>query len=253
MSAAGTLADDLTAVSDTVSFLRSTIDPQGDEWLRCDRLVGDVDLLRTIVRSTAEGRGTRDEQVATSLFVQAYAYRVAAAAIGVWVLRDRAIDVRVGNVAVALSRHRPSSVGFDAGTPVTGGSAEAVLDDLLAALFAGHLDALVAAAHGVTAIGERLLWGNVAASCASAFGAFHGAVPEAARADVLARRDRFFDAAGERLDGLGHATDVGPAWYWNRTSCCLWYRTSSGFRCEDCSLHTPEERHAQFLGRAGGA
>ena len=59
-------------------------------------------------------------------------------------------------------------------------------------------------------------------------------------ARVRSRAGQFFAAAPERFDGLGrfvvlrHAGQEG--WFWDRTSCCLWFRTRRGQLCDNCSL-----------------
>ncbi len=111
----------------------------------------------------------------------------------------------------------------------------------------------MAAAHGSVRIGERLLWGNVAASLATIFRAVQSDGPLGHPA-VRDRADAFFAAADQWLQGFGHWSTVevpdALGWFWDRTSCCLWYQTESGFMCDDCSLHDPNEqatkRHADL-------
>jgi hypothetical protein len=122
---------------------------------------------------------------------------------------------------------------------------------------------LIDAVRARITVGERLLWGDVAASMAVIFRAVEGAV--GARDERLAvrqRADAFFDRAGDRLRGLGAFELVGepdtPApgadgWFWGRTNCCLWYRTSNGRLCDDCSLLDPEERRQQWREQLRGA
>ena len=59
------------------------------------------------------------------------------------------------------------------------------------------------------------------------------------------------------LDGLGaYCTMSSPdalGWYWTRTSCCLWYQTSSGSYCDDCSLHDPTELTTKRLADLAGS
>ena len=62
------------------------------------------------------------------------------------------------------------------------------IDDVHATLIDGHLAPLVATAHESTKVGAALLWGNVAASCAAAFGAFAGAPGARSGGDRRSRR-----------------------------------------------------------------
>lgn len=239
----------LEAVTTAVSYLRASTGPDRDGWLGCDDLVADPEHLLAVVRATAAGRGTDEDDVATSLFVQAYAFRIASLGIGAWLLADRVLDLRPAVTAVVLGRHRPNAIGFrslsliDTADPL-GGLLDVVLD--------GHLAPLVATAHRATRIGERLLWGNVAAACASSFGAFHGALPDR-RGDIERRAERFLAAAPEALRRGGSFVSVGEGWFWERTSCCLWYRTESGSRCEDCSLWSADERQARYRTAPGAS
>lgn len=239
----------LDAVTSTVSYLRTSTGPPTEEWLDCERLVRDPAYLIEVVGGTAAGRGTDDEQVALSLFVQAYAFRIASLGIGGWLLADQVLDVRPGATAIVLGRHRPNAVGFHSLGLVP---SDAPLEALLRAVIDEHLAPLVATSHGAVAIGERLLWGNVAAGCAASFGAFHGALPER-RGEIRARAEQFLDAAPRAVRNGGAFTTFGSGWYWERSSCCLWYRTASGSKCEDCSLWTVDERRARYEAAQEGA
>ncbi|WP_433275249.1 (2Fe-2S)-binding protein [Pseudonocardia xinjiangensis] len=118
--------------------------------------------------------------------------------------------------------------------PVPGPDEAAVA---LAALFAQHLEPLVAAVRAQVRISERVLWGSVASSVAGAKRLVGMQRPQAAeRAAEVARR---LLAAG-RLAGTGELLPpVGPDRYWSfrRRSCCLYYRVPGGGLCEDCVLH----------------
>jgi hypothetical protein len=85
----------------------------------------------------------------------------------------------------------------------------------------------------------------VAASCAVAFRAVEGETHDRA---VRERAAAFFAAAGH-LQGLGGFSTLEHAgregWYWDRTSCCLWYRTADGRLCDDCSLEPAADREAR--------
>ena len=238
-----TTAEVVHRVTSTVDYLRVTVGGDaGDGWIPCEPLVSDPDRLIELVRSTAADRGTDRDDVATSLFVQGYAFRIASLAIGAWLLDDVVLDVDPARTSIALGRARPNAVRLD----------EAVLvdvDDALAGLHAelvdGHLARLVDTAHEACRVGEALLWGNVGAGCASSFGAFMAPL-EGRRLEVRDRLEAFLGAARPELASSGRAVHVGPVWAWERSACCLWYKTDSGFRCEDCSLWTAEERRERY-------
>jgi hypothetical protein len=96
-------------------------------------------------------------------------------------------------------------------------------------------------------VGERLLWGNASASCASAFRSVEAAVadPLPVRADAEA-----FFAAVPEFTGLGAFVVLGAGdrqgWFFERTNCCLYYRTEAAITCDDCSRTPRGERRAAF-------
>jgi ferric iron reductase protein FhuF len=228
----------------TVSYLRITVgdDDDGDVEgrLRCQPLVDDPAALIELVRSTAAGRGTDRDDVATSVFVQAYAFRIASLAIGAWLLDDVVVDVDPAVTSIAIGRHRPNAVHLDVLRPAGDG-----LPALHATLIDGHLARLVATAHAACRVGEALLWSNIGAGVASSFGAFMGPLP-GQRLQIREKAEAFLAAARPELASSGRLVHVGPLWAWERNACCLWYKTDSGSRCEDCSLWTAEERRERY-------
>jgi len=88
-----------------------------------------------------------------------------------------------------------------------------------------------------------------------AFRAVEGAVTED-RAVVRARAESFVSATTS-FDGLGAfttvRTDDREGWFWDRTSCCLWFRTPAEQYCDNCSLVPAEELLAQRLGELSEA
>lgn len=236
-----TVVDDLTA---TVDYLRVTIGGTDGEWLPCDRLVADAGHLASVVAGTKAARGTDRDDVATSLFVQGYVFRIATVAIGSWVLADAVVDVDPATTEIALGRGRPNAVRL---SPATTMAMPADVDTVHAALIERHLAAMVHTAHAACRVGAALLWGNVAASCAAAFSAFAGAPSLVARRGEIAdRAASFFAAARPEVRDAGVLVRVGDRFAWERRSCCLWYRTDSGFMCEDCSLRPAEEHQARY-------
>jgi ferric iron reductase protein FhuF len=237
-----TLAEVLAAVTARVSYLRGlTTTGDGDHWQRCDELVADRPTLERVVAGTKAGFGTDDAAVAASLFVQSYAFRVAGTALGAYALGLAVPRVAPAVTAVRLDKPRPTAVAYldpeveDIDAP-----------DLAHALVDGHFSPFVAAVHAAYTVGERLLWGNVASSCAAVFRAL-----ESSGADVVAvraRAEQFMDAAPV-FAGLGRFTIVRAGdhegWFWDRSSCCLWFRTASGQLCDNCSLVDADELQAR--------
>lgn len=234
----------LDRVTRTVEYLRVDVGAGSGatEWLPCAPLVSDPAALGDLSRATAAGRGTDRDDVAMSLLVQGYAFRIASVAIGVWLLGDAVLDVSPARTAIAIGRHRPNAVRLEGPRLV---AADDPLRALHAELVDGHLAPLVATAHQACRVGEALLWSNVGASCASAFGAFMGPLP-GRHGEIRDRAGAFFAAARPELAGSGQVVAVGTAWAWERKACCLWYRTTDGSRCADCSLWSDDERRERY-------
>jgi ferric iron reductase protein FhuF len=231
----------------TVDYLRiATGDDRERDWVSCSPLVTDPDALLDLVRATAAGRGTDRDDVATSLFVQGYAFRVASIAIGSWVVAGEVIDVDPRSMDIAIGRHRPNAVRLRAPSLV---AADQPLRALHETLVEGHLAGLVATAHASCRVGEALLWANVAAACASSFGAFVEPLADR-RLELREGIESFFAAARPELGRGGSVVPVGDRWAWERNACCLWYQTDGGSRCEDCSLWSPVERSARYASMA---
>lgn len=239
-----TLADVLGAVAGQVSYLRASPDADGPDWVRCDALVTDAVLLAEVVEKAKPGLGTDVPAVAASLFVQAYAFRVAGVALAAYAMGLPVPAVAPERTAVRLDKPRPSAVAYlDPG--VAPGDAAALAD----ALVRGHLAPFVDAVHDRFSVGARLLWGNVASSCATAFRAVEGASADVEKAAIRDRAEVFMAAGVAWFNGLGAFTTVrvgtNEGWYWDRTNCCLWYRTERGQLCDNCSLATASDLHTQ--------
>lgn len=234
----------IARVVDTVDYIRVTVGGErpddGAVWLPCDVAVSDPDALRTLAGTLRTGRGLDRDDVAMSLFVQGYAYRIASIVIGAWLVDGTVLDVAPDAMAVRIHEHRPNAVHF-----TTAGVAGTDLADLLAVLVDGHLASMVDNARAACRIGRALLWSNVGSSCASSFGAFMGPWPDR-RAEIRDRAAEFFAAARPELARSGQVVPVGPVWAWERQACCLWYQTADGDRCSDCSLWSAEERQARY-------
>ena len=212
----------------------------GHDWIGCDALVANRETLATIVRNTRAGFETDDDAIAASLFAEAYAFRVAGDSLAAFALGLPIPNSAPEATAVRLDQPRTSAVAY-----LDPGVHPADAPTLAAELIGAHLQPFVAAVHAVFRVGERLLWGNVAAACAVAFRGVESSptTTAAERTSIRARADDFFGAGSQWFDGLGYFTTVEGSgrtgWYWNRTSCCLWFRTASGEMCDNCSLVDP--------------
>ncbi len=236
------LADALAAVEARVGYLRAATEaPPDDGWIPCADLVGGGSTLHDLVAETAPGRGAPTMAVAASLFVQSYAFRVGGVALAATALGLGVPSTRPEDTAIKLTRHRPGAIAHL--SPILG---EPSIDRVAAELLDDHLAPLVESLHAAFTIGDRLLWGNVAASCVTALRALEGAVTDDERPGVRATAEAFLAAGGDRLGGLGDfhviRVDAAEGWFWSRTSCCLWYQTTDGPTCDDCSLLDPSAR-----------
>ena len=141
---------------------------------------------------------------------------------------------------VASALHwRPGGAGpwlwWPAGDGVVACPDPGVLGGLLTPLLAP----VVAAVRAHAAVAERVLWGNVASSVASARRLVAAARPDATpRAAAIARQ--LLTAAPLAATTTlrePEAPDVG--WTFHRRSCCLYYRVPGGGVCGDCVLRRP--------------
>ena len=230
----------LDGVRGRVAYLRcATAAPADGGWLACDSLIADPRALRNEIDATAAGRKTTDPQVTASLFAQSYAFRVPSIAIAAWSLGLPVPSIDPPVTAIRIRRDRPAELAITDATLGTPGLDAGIIAQRV---FDGHLEPFIASVRLGTRIGERLLWGNVAASIATIFRAVHGDHLNGDNA-VRARADEFFTAADPWLHGLGHwstirATDA-LGWYFDRTTCCLFYRAEGASYCDDCSLNDP--------------
>ena len=246
-----TLDDVLREVETRVSYLRaSTTCSDEDDWLLCDAFVENEHTLVDVVRRAMPGLATDDLAVAASLFTQAYAFRVAGVALAAYALDLPVPDVALDATAVRVDKPRPTAVAY-LRPAVEQREPEALAHDLLD----GHLAPFVDAVHCRFRVGARLLWGNVASSCAAALRAVEGAV--STKADVRERAQRFMTASADWFEGLGTFTvvqsDGREGWYWDRTNCCLWYQTTGAGWCDNCSLLSDAERHRRRIDELAGA
>ena len=244
-----TLDEVLRAVAHRVPYLQASIATEGDEWIRGDALVSDRATLTAVVRAAMAGFETDDEAVAASLFCEAYAFRVAGVVLAAYALDLPVPGIAPAATAVRVDKPRPPAVAY-LGSEVRMLSARELASEVIGA----HLAPFVESVHAEFRVGERLLSGNVAAACAVAFRAVESSAVLGARADRARVRDRahaFVGACRPWFDGLGRFTVVEhegrEGWYWDRTSCCLWFRTTNGQLCDNCSLIDEAELHRRRL------
>ncbi|MGH9017335.1 MAG: ferric iron reductase, partial [Acidimicrobiales bacterium] len=228
-AAAEALTRALGALTALVPHLTAAVDPPrpapaadtadergvpGDRvWVSSQELIDDPARLGRIVVAGGRHLGTDDATVAASAFVQSYSYRLLAVTVGCLCTAGVVPDASAPRTVVARSGPWPSLLGFVA--PVVGlldGGAPALaradsptitdaLGDVVAQCIDAHLHPLLASVRAGlgTPVGERLLWGDVAASAAVAFRTMHGVLGPG----VEPLGTRFFALAPPVLHGLG--------------------------------------------------
>lgn len=232
------VAEIVAAVRSRVGHLRAVVGaPRQDEDGWCDCTAITPSVLDAAVGGEGSGEGAddgEDRRVAASLLVQSYAHRIAAVSLAAYAVGLPWPSPAASATSVRLADGRAKALCFRTGEPGPAEDADALAD----AMFAGHLAPFVAVARRWQRLGERLLWANVAASCAAAFRAVEGSARDrgdTAERFAIRRRAETFVGQVPWLAGTG-AFDAD--WAWQRTACCLWYRTSGGRTCEGCSLRS---------------
>lgn len=266
------LTKTLTQVGDLLSYLRADVGPvecipsdspiesiRDGAWLACADLIADSDWLGKVVQATGRAMGTEDAVVAGSIFLQGYAYRLLTLATACLTVGGVVPGSEVRVMAVGLGRGRVSKVAYvePAAFDVVNGrpameamadrsAADAALQVILVQVVEGHLRPLIASIRQQVRIGERLLWGNVAASASTAFRTMEGCLGSW----VEPLGERFFELAPPELQDLGSFLLIESAgkrgWFWERTNCCLYYQIEGHAKCADCSLIPSAERRAAY-------
>jgi ferric iron reductase protein FhuF len=276
-AAASSLSRTLDQVGALVPYLKADIGPvectpRGSDvrvvedglWLSCQDLVSDGAWLGQI-DGTGDAIGTDDPVVAASIFIQGYAYRMTTLAVACLTVGGVVPGSEPGTMAVGLGRGRVSRVAYLEPTvfDLLGGhspsealsessDADRALTLVLEQVVELHLRPLIALTRKQVRIGERLLWGNVAASASTAFRTMEGCLGRW----VTPLGQRFFELAPPELQGLGSFFSIESngqrGWYWERTNCCLFYQIAGHAKCADCSLTPAEERRAAYEANLSG-
>jgi ferric iron reductase protein FhuF len=270
-AAAAALTRALGQVGELVSYLKAEVgsvewthlsaveEAEDGLWLSCHDLVADPGGLGRIIRGTGRAIGTDDQMVAASIFIQGYAYRIATLAVACLTVGGVIPGSQPDAMAVGLGRGRVSKVAYldptvfdvlDNHSPADAladpSTADRALTLILEQVVENHLRPLIVTTHDQVRIGDRLLWGNVAASVSTAFRTMEGCLGPW----VLPLGERFFELAPPELQGLGAflslEADGRKGWFWERTNCCLFYQIEGHAKCSDCSLTPAAERRDAY-------
>ena len=224
--------DVLAAVGARVDHLRASVGepPVAEEgWRPCDAVTA-ADLEVAIA-----GAGAGDRQVAASLLVQSYAHRVVAVSLAAFAVGLPWPSPAATATSVRLAGGRARALCFRAEALGEAGDVRSLVE----AAFSSHLVPFVSTVRAHHRVGERLVWANIAASCAAAFRAVEGSARDrgdAAEQAAIRRRAAELLEHVPWLEGTGWFDADSGDWGWQRSACCLWYRTSGGRTCEGCSL-----------------
>jgi len=101
------------------------------------------------------------------------------------------------------------------------------------------LSPVVSAVRARVAVAERVLWGNVASSVASARRLVAAARPDAAVRAAAVARQLLTTAPLAVTTTLCDPAPPDVGWTFHRRSCCLYYRVPGGGTCGDCVLRRP--------------
>ena len=262
--AAASLEAAVALVGASLSYLRAEVGPRptvatgepvrDDAWVGCGDLLASPHWLAETTRDTGRRLGTNDPVVAASLFVQNYAYRVFTLAVACVTVAGVLPDSSPATMAVSMRRGRPSSLAYldarvatvdPAALRVDPALGEDVVDALLEVV-ATHLSALVESVRETTRVGQRLLWGNIASSCAVAFRTLEGVLGPWVRP----LGESFLERSPTSMRGLGSyllvERDTQHGWFFERTTCCLYDRLPGAVRCADCSRTPRDERRDAY-------
>lgn len=232
-------------------FRMSVSDHDHPGFMRADAL-SDEDLARGI-GDRGRGVGTDEERVATALFLQTYAYRVAAPMLAAWVLHGRVPDVSAGNVGLRFDdQGRPADLALR--TPrvyaLPGDEmpdAEVIpVSDLtgaaIATLLSSHLLPVMERLRVSHRLGLLLAKGAVASQIGMALTFIDGqsAVPWQRTTRIALD---FFDRTAGAIAGQGKAGDMGykcmgerEGVTFRRRTCCLVFRVPDKGYCGGCPL-----------------
>lgn len=209
--------------------------------------------LRFWLDRYAKSRHIDEPQIAASLFVETLARHLTGPTLAGPVLHGRLLRVPPGGLHVAPV-DCVGGPGFrfaatDGDVEIAEGvdAAPGLLDGWASHWADGHLRDLVDAVREVQQVGERLLWGNVAAAAVAATVFLDWWAPDR---DVRSLAEHLLTtgrpAIGEyaRLTTLGHRGRMGLGAV--RTTCCLALRLNGAEACPGCPMVSPQERLARI-------
>lgn len=184
---------------------------------------------------------SRTVRVAASIAFQGIAAQVVAPLFAAVAVHGALPDAGVAGVARAL-HWRPGGGGPWLWWPAGGRVVPCRDPAVLGALVTELLAPVVTAVRAQTAVAERVLWGNAAASVASARQLVAAVRPAAAPHAAAVGRHLLTTAPFAATAILRDPAPPDVGWTFQRRSCCLYYRVPGGGICGDCVLRRPVRR-----------
>jgi len=219
--------------------------------------------LEVEVAGRARGLNTSDMKASATLFLQAYTYRIAAPALGSWVMHGRVPDVSADNVRLRFVAGRP--VGMRLVRPRFATSEDSAdgerrhVPDLVAelerVLLDAHLLPLMERLRSRYRLGSLLAKGAVASQIGMALTCLDARSATPWRR-VGTHAVAFFRSSTESIAGEGKAGDMivttdgrRTGVTWRRRTCCLAFHCDNREKCGGCPLRPDAERLAVWADR----
>ncbi|ADB35187.1 hypothetical protein Kfla_6184 [Kribbella flavida DSM 17836] len=219
--------------------------PSGSEWLRADHLLEpDGPALTELLKRDHDASGHTSAHANALSLISFYAGRAPAAALLLWALEGRVLDVRPHNLWVKPNDgHGLAAIAIRSARFLPGG-----LRTLYDVVLTDHLLPLAAELHRRTRAGVRQLHGGVAAGCAMGFCAASREQETVPLRHLLERWQTFVAQAPGGLARLGEVAEAGGKLVYLRNTCCLYYSSTNGANtlCGSCCLTPREERLAAY-------
>lgn len=260
-----TLAQSLAQVAAIADrFALHAQPPSNVELLRATEISDDD--IREQVAARARSLNTDELKVGATMFLQNYVYRIAAPALGTWVLHGRIPNLSASNVLLRFDADgRPADVSMISpvmfvrpGDHVSDAQC-IVTEDLTATAMDTLLEQHVMAMHDrvkkMFGLGALLAKGQVSSQFGMAFTAIDTNT-SLAWPHVVGPAMDFLQRSRDRIAGEGKAGDMifkrlgdSEGVTFRRGTCCLVYKTPERGYCGGCPLREDDDRAQVYTDR----
>lgn len=215
--------------------------------------------IERAVAARGAGLRTSEEKIAANMWLQWYAYRMAAPLLAAWMLHRRIPDVSASNIAfrfdgegrpvyIAMVEPRCAGLPGDHVDDLELSHVSDLLPEIVRVLLDQHLLPLMERVRARYRFGAPISKGTIASQIGMAltFVDAHSAVPwEQIATDAIC----FFDLTRPIIDGQGRSGDIicteipgRVGMTFRRGTCCLVYRAPDRQMCGGCPLRSDQER-----------